>query len=172
MAKEVLLVIDMLRDFVEKGAPLEVAAARVIVPHLQKRIQEARQRQTAIIYICDTHRPHDEEFAKWPSHAVQGTRGAQVIEELKPQRKDFIVHKRRYSAFLGTDLKLLLRELKVERIYVTGILTNICIFFTAAEASMRNYEVVVFADSVAALSENDHQFALDQMRRVLKIQVL
>ncbi|TET44058.1 cysteine hydrolase [Candidatus Aerophobetes bacterium] len=172
MAKEALLVIDMLRDFVEKGAPLEVPAARVIVPYLQKRIQEARQKGAAVIYICDAHRSDDEEFTKWPSHALQGTRGGEVIEELKPGREDFIVHKRRYSGFLGSDLELLLRELKVEKIYITGILTNICVFFTAAEASMRDYEVVVFANSVVALSENDHQFALDQLRRVLKIQVL
>jgi len=172
MAKEALLVIDMLRDFVEKGAPLEVPAARVIVPYLQKRIQEARQKGAAVIYICDAHRSDDEEFAKWPSHALQGSRGGEVIEELKPGREDFTVHKRRYSGFLGSDLELLLRELKVEKIYITGILTNICVFFTAAEASMRDYEVVVFANSVAALCENDHQFALDQLRRVLKIQVL
>lgn len=172
MAKEALLIIDMLRDFVEKGAPLEVPAARVIIPYLQKRIREVRQRGAAIVYICDAHRLDDEEFAKWPSHAIQGTRGGEVVEELKPRREDFIVHKRRYSGFLGSGLELLLRELKVEKIYITGILTNICVLFTAAEASMRDYEVVVFADSVAALSENDHQFSLDQLRRVLKIKVL
>lgn len=171
MAKEALVVIDMLRDFVEKGAPLEVPSARAIVPHLQKRIQEARQRGAAIIYVCDAHRVDDEEFAKWPPHALEGTRGAEVIDEIKPHREDFLVHKRRYSAFLGTDLELLLRELKVEKIYITGVLTNICVFFTAFEASTRNYEVVIWVDSVAALSVNDHQFALDQMRRVLKVRI-
>ncbi|NIM46109.1 MAG: isochorismatase family protein, partial [Nitrososphaeria archaeon] len=64
MPKEALVVIDMLRDFVQKGAPLEVAPARVIVPHLQRRIQEARQRGAAIIYVCDAHHVDDEEFAK------------------------------------------------------------------------------------------------------------
>ena len=172
MGKEALLVIDMLRDFVEKGAPLEVPAARVIIPYLQKKIREVRQKGAAIIYICDAHRSDDEEFAKWPSHALQGTRGGEVIEELKPGREDFIVHKRRYSGFLGSDLELLLRELKVEKIYITGMLTNICVFFTAAEASMRDYEVVIFANGVAALCEKDHPFAMDQLRRVLKIQVL
>lgn len=171
MKKEALLVIDMLNDFVEKGAPLEVPAARQILPYVKRRIEEARRKQIPVIYICDAHRENDEEFKKWPKHAISGTRGAEAVEELKPKKDDFIVRKRRYSAFLGTDLDLLLRELKAERLYLVGILTNICVFLTAAEAAMRDYQVVVYADSVAALSEEAHRFALTQLRDVLKVRV-
>jgi nicotinamidase-related amidase len=125
-----------------------------------------------IIYICDAHRENDKEFDSWPPHAVLGTKGAEVVEELKPQKEDFIVRKRRYSGFLGTDLELLLKELKVERLNIAGILTNICVFFTAAEAVMRDYEVVIYVDSVAALSKEDHKFALNQLKRVLKVKVV
>jgi len=171
MDKEALLVIDMLNDFVERGAPLEVPSARQILPRIKERIEEARKRRIPVIYICDAHLEKDEEFKKWPEHAVLGTRGAEVIEELKPEKGDFIVRKRRYSAFLGTDLDLLLRELRVEKLCLTGILTNICVFFTAVEAAMRDYEVVVYADCVAALSEEVHRFSLTQLRDVLKVKV-
>jgi len=172
MAREALLIIDMLRDFVEEGSPLGVSSARVIIPRIRERIRKTRERGMPIIYICDAHREGDEEFESWPKHAISGTRGSGVVDELK---------------FLGTDLELLLRELKIERVNIVGILTNICVFFTAAEASMRGYrvtvyadsvaalsekEVTVYADSVAALSEKEHKFALDQLKRVLKIEVL
>jgi len=171
MKKEALLVIDMLNDFVGRGAPLEVPAAQQILPYVKRRIEEARRKQIPVIYICDTHRENDEEFKKWPKHAISGTKGAEVVGELKPKKDDFIVRKRRYSAFLATDLDLLLREIEVERVYLVGILTNICVFLTAAEAAMRDYQVVVYADSVAALSEEAHRFALTQLRDVLKVRV-
>lgn len=172
MAREALLVMEMLKDFVERGAPLEVPSARKILPKVKLRIEEARKKGIPVIYICDAHRAQDEEFKRWPAHAILGTKGAEVVEELKPQKTDFVVKKRRYSGFLGTDLDLLLKELKVEKLHLTGVLTNICVFFTAAEAAMRGYEVVVYRDSVAALSEKDHKFALDQLDQVLKIKVV
>ena len=171
MRKEALLVIEMLNDFIEKGASLEVPTARKILPCVKRRVKEAREKQIPIIYVCDSHRENDEEFEKWPKHAISGTRGAEVVGELKPGKGDFIVRKRRYSAFLGTDLDLLLRELRVEKLHLVGVLTNICVFLTAVEAAMRDYEVVVYADSVAALSERDHKFSLSQLKDVFKVEV-
>jgi len=172
MSKEALLIIDMLKDFVEEGSPLEVPTARAIIPRIRKRIKEAREKGMPVIYICDAHREDDEEFESWPKHAIMGTRGSEVVDELKPQEKDFMVRKRRYSGFLGTDLELLLRELKVEKLNIVGILTNICVFFTAAEAAMRGFKVTVYSDSVASLSEKENEFALDQLKRVLKVEVV
>lgn len=173
MTEEALLIIDMLNDFVEKGARLEAPASRTIIPNIQKRIKEARQRGAIIIYVCDAHDPNDKEFTKWPAHAIVGTKGAEIIEELEPHlAEDLIVVKNRYSGFVETSLDRYLKSSKIKRVYITGILTNICVFFTAAEASMKDYEVFIFADSVAALSEKDHETALDQMERVLKIEVI
>lgn len=170
--KEALFIIDMLNDFVEKDAPLEVPAARAIIPNIQKRILLMRRRGAYIIYICDAHKPGDKEFTKWPPHALTGTKGAEVIKELKPLTEDLIILKDRYSGFLRTALASFLKVYRIEKIYITGILTNICVFFMAAEASMRDYEVIVWADSVAALSKTDHRIALDQLKRVLKIEVI
>ncbi len=171
MRKEALLVIEMLNDFIKAGAPLEVPDARKILSYVKRRIREARENQILIIYVCDNHKENDEEFKKWPKHAISGTRGAEIIEELKPEKGDLIVRKRRYSAFLGTDLDLLLREFRIEKLHLVGVLTNICVFLTAAEAAMRDYEVVVYANSVAALSEQDHKFSLSQLEDVFKVKV-
>jgi len=69
MSKEALLIIDMLNDFVEEGAVLEVPSARKIIPKIKKRIEEARKKQIKIIYVCDAHQKDDKEFQKWPPHA-------------------------------------------------------------------------------------------------------
>jgi len=167
-----LLVIDMLRDFVKKNSSLEVPSARKIIPNIKNKINWAKAKGIPVIYICDSHREGDKEFINWPPHALEGTPGAKVIDEIAPQEGDFLVRKRRYSAFLGTNLEILLKELEIKTLFITGILTNICVFFTAAEAAMRGYEVIVYSDSVASTSKEDHCFALDQMRRVLKIKVI
>lgn len=171
MGKEALLVIDMLNDFVEKGAVLEVPSARKIIPQIKKRIEEARKKQIKVIYVCDAHQKNDKEFQNWPPHAILGTHGAEIIEELKPGQEDLVVKKRRYSGFFGTDLDLLLRELEIKKIYIVGILTNICVFFTAVDASVRGYEVTIYADSVATISEREHKFALRQLKDTFKIKV-
>ncbi|MFA5516603.1 MAG: isochorismatase family cysteine hydrolase [Desulfuromonadales bacterium] len=171
--KQALLIIDMLNDFVREGAPLEVPKARAIVPRLQARLAQARRTGQAVIYLCDAHAPDDREFGRlgWPPHAVRGSVGAQVIEELAPAEGEKIVRKTSYSGFYASDLGEVLRRLQPEELLLTGCVTNICVFYTAVEAVMRDYRVRVPADSVAALDEEDGEFALRQMEKVLGVNV-
>ncbi|HEX68215.1 MAG TPA: cysteine hydrolase [bacterium] len=167
-----LLVIDMLKDFLEEGKPLFVKKGREIIGNIKKRIEEARKEGIPVIYICDSHLPEDMEMKIWPPHALRGTEGAEVVEELKPQKDDYVILKRRYSGFLGTELDLLLRELGIKEVVITGVLTNICVLFTAGDAFMRGYKVIIPEDSVASVSEEDHKFALKLMKEVLKAEVI
>jgi nicotinamidase-related amidase len=167
-----LLVIDMLNDFVLPGASLEVPAARSIVPAIRRRIDRAAEDGSPVIYLCDAHAGDDPEFRMWPEHAVKGTTGAAVVDELKPRPEDLIVEKSTYSAFYGTRLEEVLGKMGIGRLRITGILTNICVFFTAVEAVVRGFEVEVARDSVAALTRDEHDFALDQMARILKAEII
>lgn len=171
--KEALLISDMLNDFVREGAPLEVPAARKIMPALQKRVAEARARGVPVIYVCDAHRPDDPEFSRmgWPAHAVKGSRGAEVIAGLAPLETDPVIEKTTYSGFHHTGLEGILQALGVERLVLTGVVTNICIFFIAYDAVIRGYEVTVPADCVAPLDPADGDFALRQMEQVLGVTV-
>ena len=173
MKKEALLIIDMLNDFVREGAPLEVPAARSILPALQKRVAEARERGVPVIYVCDAHRPDDREFSRmgWPPHAVKGSRGAEVVAQLAPLETDPVVEKTTYSGFHHTGLEGILQSLGVERLVLTGVVTNICIFFIAYDAVLRGYEVTVPVDCVAPLDPADGEFALRQMEQVLGVRV-
>ncbi len=169
MAKEALLVIDMLNDFVLEGAPLEVPDARKAVPAIRREIGKARDAGSPVIYVCDSHDPDDREFSRfsWPPHAVRGTRGAEVVEALRPAPEDTVVLKDTYSSFYGTDLDETLRKMGVTALRLTGCVTHICVLFAAAEAVLRGYEVSVVQDGVAGIEKEDHDAALRIMRNVL-----
>ncbi len=171
--RQVLLVIDMLNDFVREGGALEVPQTRRIIPALQSRLSQSRQHGIPVVYICDAHDADDREFERmgWPTHAVRGTEGAQVIAELAPAAGEDVVCKTTYSGFAGTDLDDVLQRLGAEELILTGCVTNICVLYTAADAVMRGYHVKVPADLVADLDETDGQFALAQMEKVLGVTV-
>lgn len=173
-ARRALLVIDMLEDFVRKGSPLEVPKTRAILPALRRRIAQARRRKELVVYVCDSHRKNDREFARmgWPPHAVAGTPGAAVVAPIAPRPGDVVVEKKTYSGFHGTSLNSVLRRHGVRAVDLSGCVTNICILYTAADAAMRGYDVTVAEPLVAGLDDRTHRFALDEMERVLGARVV
>ncbi len=174
MKKEALLVMDMLNDFVLPGASLEVPDTRTIIPVIQKEIVRARAEGNPVIYVCDAHAPDDKEFRKfgWPAHAVKGTRGSEVVKELKPAPSDRIIPKDTYTGFYGTRLDETLKSLGVESIRLTGCVTHICIMFTAMEGVMRDYQVTVVENGVAGLAREDHDAALRIMKNVMGVKIV
>jgi nicotinamidase-related amidase len=169
--KRALLVIDMLNDFLLPGAPLEVPAGREVIPNIAREIAAARAQGAAVVYVCDRHAPNDPEFAQWPAHCVAGTPGTDVVKELAPQPGDVAVPKTTYSGFYGTDLEARLKELGVQSLTVTGILTDICVYWTAGEAALRGWRPEVVRDCVAAASEEDHATALRQVERLFGVKI-
>ncbi len=167
-----LLVIDMLNDFIKQDGTLVVPGAERIIPKVLEILDEARRAAVPVIYVADAHLPDDSEFEVWPSHALQDEWGGEVIEELAPLKGDFVIRKRRYSAFFGTDLDLLLRERGMRHLYLTGVLTNICIYATALDAGMRGYGVSVFRDGVASLSVETDRFVFSQLTEVLRAELI
>ncbi|MDA8324714.1 MAG: cysteine hydrolase [Nitrospiraceae bacterium] len=173
MAKEALLVLDMLNDFVRRGAPLEVPANRGIIAAVQREIKKARRKGNPVIYVCDNHTHDDKEFSKynWPPHGVRGSEGQKVIEELKPRAGDIIIKKTYYSAFYKTKLQAVLKKLGVDTLRLTGCLTHICVLFTAYEAALRDFGVIVVKDGVADLTRDYHESALRIMQNTVNIRL-
>ncbi|MHB8646927.1 MAG: cysteine hydrolase family protein [Thermomicrobiales bacterium] len=167
--RRVVIVVDMLRGFLEPGCPLDCGeAARAIVPVVRQRIEEEMARGATILWVADNHAPDDKEFAIFPPHCIRGTAEAEII----PALADLVdpanlLPKTRYSGFYGTDLDARLAWLQPEIITVVGVCTDICVLHTVADARNRDYAVVVPADCVATFDPTAHHFALDHLRRVL-----
>ncbi len=174
MGKEALLIIDMLNDFVLPGAPLEVPDTRKVVPAIREEARKARAAGNPVIYLCDTHEPDDKEFRKfgWPAHAVKGTKGAGVVDDLRPEKGDIVISKTTYSGFYGTKLEETLKRLGVSSLRLTGCVTHICVLFTASDAVLRDYAVTVVRNGVAGLTKDDHDAALRIMQSVMGVKII
>jgi nicotinamidase-related amidase len=104
-----VIIIDVLNDFV--AGDLKCERAQHMIPNLTRFIQAARKYKIPVVYGNDAHYERDSEVVhKWGRHAIKGTKGAQVIPELKPTEKDYLVEKRTYSGFYETGLDPLLRS--------------------------------------------------------------
>ena len=168
--KTAVLVIDMIEEFVtgRLGNP----RAQAVVPRVRRLLAAARGAGLRVVYVTDAHLPGiDREFEVWGAHAEAGTPGAEIVPELEPAPGDIHLYKRRYSAFYATGLDELLRELKIEAVILTGVLTNICIQHTAADAYYRSYKVIVPEDCVDALTNKEQADSLVYMRRMYGAEV-
>jgi nicotinamidase/pyrazinamidase len=164
---EAVLVIDMLRGFLEEDYPLFIGdESRRIIANIQRLLERELARGSKIFFICDNHAPDDLEFRMFPPHFIAGTAEAEVIPELSGYPGE-IVLKRRYSAFFDTGLEDKLRQLKPDKLIICGVLTDICVLHTTADARNRDYEVEVPVDCVASPDETAHRFALEHMEKVL-----
>lgn len=170
---EALLVIDMLQDFATEDGALYVGPTVAdILPCVERELSAARASGALVVHVRDQHHPDDTEFRIFPEHCVRGTFGGEIVAALSPVEGEKVVDKRRYSAFFGTDLDLALREKGIRRLRMVGVCTNICILYTAADARMLNYDVVVPRSCVTSFDQGAHEFALAEMEKTLGVEVV
>lgn len=170
-----VLIIDMLVDFVTGS--LKCDRALRIIPNLKRLVEASRELGVPVIYCNDAHYPSDFEVVRrWGPHAMKGTEGAEVIPELEPTERDFIVDKHVYSCFFETGLDPLLRSLYggegAKTVILGGLHTNICVRHTAADAFFRGYNIVVARDGVEAFTEEDHRQGLDYLEFVYNARLM
>lgn len=161
--KTALIVVDMLNDFVT-GA-LKCDRGLAIVPTCKRLIEGLREIGVPIIYTNDAHiKGIDHELKLWGDHAIAGTKGAEVIPELAPQEGDYIIPKRRYSGFFATDLDMLLKELGVTTVILSGLHAHMCVRHTAADAYQLGYDVVVAKDATDSFTEEDYVYGINYLK--------
>ncbi len=170
MMKSAVLVIDMVRDFTDmEQGKVPNAGAGQIVPVIADFVAHARQAGAVIIWVIDSHRPGkpDWELENVRAHCEGGTLGVELAPPLAPLPEDYVITKRRYSAFVGTDLDLILRDNHIERVFLTGTKTNVCIRATATDAFERNYRVIVPRDCVATDKPHLHDANLEDIDKYM-----
>lgn len=160
--KHALVIIDMLNDFIGPKAPLRCEAGEEIVPNIQRLIKFAHENSVQVIHVQEWHRKNDADFRVRPVHAVRGTWGADFIPELRPEedKGDYVVQKRRHSAFSYTDMDLFLREEKIDTVVLTGVWTNVCVRSTGSDALYHGYNVVCISDGTASQDQSMHESGL------------
>ncbi len=160
--KAALLVIDVLGD--PTGGPLEGVLLKP-TENAARLASAARKAGVPVIFANDAHiLGLDHELALWGNHGIAGTPEAQTAPQLEQQEGDFLIEKRRYSAFFQTGLRLLLDELGVETLVCCGMDTNICVRHTVADAYFNNFNIVVAHDATATFLVGNQAEGLDYMR--------
>ena len=161
-----VVVVDMLEDFIYGVLKCDRMAPKI--PNVASVLDAARAKGIPVVYCNDSHKPSDFELNRWDAHAMRGTKGAQVIQQLAPKRSDFVVPKSSYSSFHETELDDILRSLYGGRgantLAIAGVTTDCCVRHTTADAFFRRYEVEVLEDGVEAFSQVQHEVGLQYIR--------
>lgn len=141
-----LLVVDMEEDFVR--GPMAVPGAEELAHRLAPLVAAARGAGVLVVFVTQELRREDLGPLKRYDAIHEGSDGVRVVPELGAQPSDCFVVKRRFGAFLGTDLDLLLRSRGVSRVLVCGISAHVCCDTTVREAFQLGYDAVYLADGV------------------------
>lgn len=178
-AKTALVVVDMQNDFVEEGAPIRFPGAVKVMPKLKELIHICRGNDIPVIYTMETHREDGSDMGLmadiWPlikdrKGLIKGTRGVDIYKEIAPRPGDIVIEKRRYSAFHGTDLEMILRNKEIDTLIITGGATDCCCLATAIEAQERDFKVVFMSDLTATFEKqtSDGSFiSVEEIQRVI-----
>jgi len=122
--------------------------------------------------LCDSHEASEAESGTWPRHTADGKQGIEIVPQLVPAPSDFIVRKHQYSTPFSEDLNLLLNELGVTKLVLTGTTVDVCIYFIAQDAYKKGYQIIVPKNCVVALSEGDEEASLEQMKELFDAEII
>lgn len=164
-----LLLIDVINDLEFDGGDALLEQALPMAQALRALKARARDAGIPSIYINDNFGMWQSDFHRVVRHCLrEGVRGRPVAELLLPAQDDYFVLKPKHSGFFNTSLDILLRYLRAQTLILAGMAGNICVLFTANDAYMRDFDLVVPQDCVASSDPEANGQALDLMRRYLK----
>lgn len=168
----VLLLIDVVNDFEFPRGDELLAQALPAARRIAALRERANRAGVPVIYVNDNLGRWQSRFDEIVEHCQSnGVRGRDFVRQLLPGEKDYFVLKPKHSGFYQTPLDILLKHFGATRLILTGLSTNSCVLFTANDAYMRDLELLIPEDCVAACGCEEHQFALAQMKDVLKADI-
>ena len=152
-AKTAILVVDMTNDFIAPGASLCCAMGTRFASALGVFLDQCRTEGMKIIYTSQEYRSDKKDMGKTSrllhtgtGGLVSGTRGVEIFPACAPKNNEPIVRKHFYSAFVQTDLDILLRCSGIDTVCITGVCTDVCCFATARDAFFHGYDVAFLSD--------------------------
>lgn len=173
MKKPALLIIDMQNDFIRAGSDMQMPGGEHIIGNIRYVLDVFREQELPVFHVVRVHRSDGSdveifrrELFKNKPFAVEGTHGSEIIDELRPRKGEYVIRKNRMSAFMNTDLDLLLRSLGVTSVFVTGIQTPNCIRTTVFDAAAFGYQTLLVDDAVAARDPGVHKANREDMANI------
>jgi nicotinamidase-related amidase len=168
-AEAALLLIDVINDLEFEGAESLLESALPMARRIAALKKRAKQAGIPVIYVNDNFGRWQSNFNKLLEHCLEeGVRGKPLAELLRPDEDDYFVLKPKHSGFYSTTLNTLLDYLGARTLILTGVAANICVLFTANDAYMRDFKLVIPSDCVASNTVEENQYALGQMEKILK----
>ena len=166
---QALILIDVINDF---DFPRADQLLRYALPASRKIATlkgRAKRSRVPVIYANDNFGRWRSDFRQQIEHCMAEKRpGRAIVELLKPDEDDYFVLKPMHSAFFSTTLEVLLERLQIQRLVLSGFAADICVLYTANDAYMRDFNVVVPCDCIASETKRQYRFALDHMTERLK----
>lgn len=169
MNRSALIIVDMVYDFTNPNGLVFHPKHRDILPNIAKAIDICRENNAVIIFIQHCYRKDkfDKNLINMRPNCIEGSGGEAIDSSLTVLPQDYVIKKRRYSAFFGTDLDLVLREQDIRQVIIVGAKTNCCIRSTATDAYNLDYKVYVIRDCVATNDEKVNQVHLADIDKYL-----
>ena len=169
MARTAILVVDMVRDFTDPGGLVFFPENRQILPRIAEAVEACRKQGALVIYLQHRYRAgkYEKNLLAMRPNCIEGTGGELLDDNLTVLPEDYVIQKRRYSAFFGTDVDLVLREHDIKRVIVVGTKTNCCIRATVTDAYNLDYDVVVVSDCVATNDPTVNEVHISDIRKYL-----
>ena len=178
-----LLVIDVQNGFISKGGSynllgMDTSHYQKVIPTIGKLIKKCRNARIPIFYtqavressgidlLTRTHKilPKSRERIRKRPICVRGTWDADIVDDIKPSDGDYIVIKRRDSAFQDTEIVVWLRSLRVDTLIFSGIDTSICVETSLRDAFNFGYDVVLISDATASNSTKHYESTLENVK--------
>lgn len=168
----VLILIDVINDLSFDGGEDLFRYALPMADKLAALKRRAKAAGVPVIYANDNFGRWRSDFPALVENCLSSdARGRPFVEKLVPEDDDYFILKPKHSAFFQTNLDLLLKYLGAKQVILTGVAGDICVLFTANDAYMRDFHVIVPSDCVASEDRHHNDAVLELMARVLKAEV-
>jgi bifunctional isochorismate lyase/aryl carrier protein len=154
-----LILVDAQKYFFDFASPAFLPAAPAILANLAALKTAFQGRRRPVVWTrqaAASGKTSGLMSRWWKSSILEGDPLAEIADSLRPDRRDTVVTKSRYSAFVGTDLETCLRSTGIERVVIAGVLTHLCCETTARDAFQRDFEVFIALDATASRTEELH----------------
>ena len=154
-----LLVIDMQRYFLDESSHAYLPNSEHIIENVQSMISRCRERSTPILFTRHAHRNAEDtgNMGTWWGDVIRdGTGMSRIDSRFAPLRKEMVIRKTQYSAFVGTGLERWLRTMGVSQLLITGVMTHLCCETTARDAFMKGFDVFFVVDGTASKTPDLH----------------